>query len=526
MGDTLRLAANSWGDRVALIEGSATPEARRWSFSALLIEAERVAHMLLEQFAPGDHVAICAANCPEWVLVEFGAALAGLVLVTANPASTAKELTYLLRQSRSSGILVQSEFRGRNLAAVVEGILPSLPDLRKVITLETLPALCGKALANRPLPKVAAEDLAQIQYTSGTTGLPKGAMLTHRGLTNNARFYAQAIGAGPDDVWINPMPMFHTAGCGLATLGALQTGGQHVIAADADAARLIALFEMHRGTLMLSVPTILIRILNHPDASQRDLRSWRACTLGGAPVPPALIRRAQEEFRLSVAIGYGQTEASPYVTHTLLNDPNPEWATTVGRPLPQTELKIAAPGGDDALPRGTVGEILVRSYGVMRGYFENAAATEEALGARGWLRTGDLGSIDSRGYLRIQGRLKDMIIRGGENVFPREIEDVLFTHPGVANAAVVGLPDEEWGESVAAFVQPRSGHSLTGEALETFCRERLASFKVPRIWNFVQQLPQTASGKVQKFLLRERPMEAGTATGTIAIPTPAKQAKT
>jgi len=503
-GDALRRAAKSWGDRLALREGRATRDARCWSFSALLTEAERVAFALLEEFAPGEHVAICAANCPEWVFVEFGAALAGLVLVTINPASTAEELTYLLRQSRSRGILVQSVFRGRDLLAVVRAVVLGLPDLRQVIVLEALPALCREMPMGRPLPDVAAEQLAQIQYTSGTTGFPKGAMLTHRGVTNNARFYAQVIGAGPDDVWINPMPMFHTAGCGLATLGALQTGGQHVIAPDADAARLLALIETYRGTLMLCVPTILVRMLDHPDAGRTNMDSWRACTLGGAPVPPALIQRAQEEFRLRIGIGYGQTEASPYVTHTRLDDPNPEWASTVGRPLPQTEVKIAAPGHEDVLPHGTVGEILVRSYGVMQGYFDNAAATRETLGADGWLRTGDLGSIDAQGYLRIHGRLKDMIIRGGENVFPREIEDVLFTHPGVANVAVVGLPDPMWGEVVAAFIQPRSSCALTPEGLETFCRERLASFKVPRIWHFMQQLPQTASGKVQKFLLVEQ----------------------
>jgi fatty-acyl-CoA synthase len=510
VGDALRIAADAWGDRIALCEGSATPAARRWSFSALLAEAERVACALLERFTPGEHVAICAANCPEWVLVEFGAALADLVLVTANPASTADELTYLLRQSRSRGIVVQSEFRGRNLPAIVDGILPNLPDLREVIVIDTLSALCREAPPERSLPEVSAGQLAQIQYTSGTTGLPKGAMLTHRGLANNARFYARVIGAAPEDVWINPMPMFHTAGCGLATLGALQTGGQHVIARDADAARLLAFIEAHRGTLMLCVPTILIRMLDHPDANTRNLTSWRACTLGGAPVPPELVRRAQEEFQLRVGIGYGQTEASPYITHTLLDDPNPQWTTTVGRPLPQTEIKIVPPGGNEILPHGTIGEILVRSYGVMQGYFDNEAATREALGTDGWLRTGDLGSIDALGYLRIQGRLKEMIIRGGENVFPREIEDVLFTHPGVANAAVLGLPDQEWGEVVAAFIQPRASYSLTAEMLETFCRERLASFKVPRIWHFVQQLPQTASGKVQKFLLRDHASERKT----------------
>jgi fatty-acyl-CoA synthase len=267
---------------------------------------------------------------------------------------------------------------------------------------------------------------------------------------------------------------------------------------------LLALFEAHRGTLMLCVPTILIRVLDHPDARKRNLSSWRACTLGGAPVPPELVQRAQDAFGFRIAIGYGQTEASPYLTHTLDRDSNPDWVATVGRPLPQTELKIVAPETDEVLPRGAIGEIMARSYSVMRGYFDNEPATHAVLGPNGWLRTGDLGSIDTLGYVRIQGRLKDMIIRGGENVFPREIEDVLFTHPGVANAAVVGLPDREWGEIVAAFVQPRADCSMTAEELDAFCRRRLAPFKVPRIWHLVPHLPQTASGKVQKFVLRDQ----------------------
>jgi fatty-acyl-CoA synthase len=220
-------------------------------------------------------------------------------------------------------------------------------------------------------------------------------------------------------------------------------------------------------------------------------------------VAPELVRRARDELGVRVAIGYGQTEASPYLTHTLPDDSNPDWITTVGRPLPQTALKIVAPDSDEILPLGSVGEILAKSYGVMRGYFDNEPATRAALTGDGWLRTGDLGSIDERGYLRIQGRLKEMIIRGGENIFPREIEDVLFMHCGIANAAVIGLPDQEWGEIVAAFVQPRPSVELAPDELEAFCRQHLSSFKIPRVWHFVQHLPQTASGKVQKFNLRD-----------------------
>ena len=333
-------------------------------------------------------------------------------------------------------------------------------------------------------------------------GTPKGARLTHRGLANNARFYARTIGAGESDVWINPMPMFHTAGCSLCTLGALQTGGRHVLPPAYDPELMLRLFEEERGTIFLSVPTMLIRMLDAPSGVDRDLSSWRLVTLGGAPVPPELVRHA--ELRgLKVAIGFGQTEASPYLTHTLPDDPHPDWVSTVGRPLPQTEIKIIDPDTGATIPRGEIGEICARGYGIMKDYFDNRDATSSAIDAEGWLHTGDLGSLDEHGYCRVQGRRKDIIIRGGENIYPREVEDILHTHPAILDASVVGVPDRDWGEVPVAFVQLKPGCEATGEDLTQFCRERLASYKVPRIWRFVDQFPQTASGKTQKFKLRE-----------------------
>jgi fatty-acyl-CoA synthase len=400
VGEVLRLAAARWGERIALQEGSTAPGARQWTFTALLAVAERVARTLLARFAPGQHVALAAPNCPEWAVVEFGAALAGIVLVTINPALTANEFAYVLRQSRSCGLVVQPNFRDRDILAMTDGIRHDLPHLREVITLD---ALYQEAPSDMKLPETAPGQIAQIQYMSGTTGFPKSAMLTHRGLINNARFYAQTFGARESDVWINPMPMFHTAGGGLATLGALQTGGMQIIAPTADAGLLLDLIAAYGGTVMLCVPTMLIRMLDHPQAHMRDVSSWRVCTLGGALVAPELVRRAQAEFGLRVSIGYGQTEASPYLTHTLADDSNPEWVATVGRPLPQTEIKIVTPGADEILPCGVVDEIVARSYGIMQGYFDNEEATRAALGCDGWLRTGDLGSLDALGYLRIQG---------------------------------------------------------------------------------------------------------------------------
>ena len=296
--------------------------------------------------------------------------------------------------------------------------------------------------------------------------------------------------------------MFHTAGCGLCTLGALQTGGRHVLPPGYDPHHMLRLLEEERGTIVLCVPTMLIRMLDEPSISHRDLSSWRLVTLGGAPVPPELVQGAQRRG-LSVAIGYGQTEASPYLTHTLPNDPYPDWISTVGRPLPQTEVKIVNPDTGAIVPRGATGEICARGYSIMKDYFDNPAATASAIDSEGWLHTGDLGSLDKHGYCRVQGRLKDMIIRGGENIYPREVEDVLYAHPAILEASVVGIPDPVWGEVPIAFVQLKPGHQSSAQELMDFCREKLASYKVPRIWRFVEQFPQTASGKIQKFMLRD-----------------------
>jgi acyl-CoA synthetase (AMP-forming)/AMP-acid ligase II len=503
IGDALRKAASTWPNRLALVEGVAEKDARRrWTFTELLTESEKVARALLRRFAPGEHVAIWAANVPEWVLVEFGAALAGVTLVTVNPAYLGEELAFVMKQSRANGVLVQDVHRGRDLVGTVEAVRDTLPDLREVIALSAWPEFIGGGDPAAPLPDVTAADVAQIQYTSGTTGRPKGARLTHRNLANNGRIYARTIGAGDSDIWINPMPMFHTAGCGLCTLGALQTGGTQVLPPGYDPELMPRLVEEERGTMTICVPTMLIRMLDSADIGKRDLSSWRLVTLGGAPVPPELVRRALERG-VKVAIGFGQTEASPYLTHTLPDDPHPDWISTVGRPLPQTEIKIVDPKTGEILPRGEIGEICARGYSIMKDYFDDPDATRAAIDAEGWLHTGDLGSLDEHGYCRVQGRHRDLIIRGGENIYPREIEDLLYTHSAILGASVVGIPDRDWGEVPVAFIQLKPGHAASGEDLMEFCRQRLASYKVPRVWRFVEQFPQTASGKIQKFVLRD-----------------------
>lgn len=452
VGDALRAAAARWPDRPALIEGADDPAARRrWTFAQALADAERAARALAERFAPGEPIAIWAANSPEWFLLEFAAALAGLTLVTVNPAYIASELAYVLKQSRARGIFVQDAYRGRDLVAVVDSVRESLPELREVVALSAWQQFVADADPERPLHDVAPGDVAQVQYTSGTTGAPKGARLTHRGIANNGRLYAKTIGARETDIWINPMPMLHTAGCGLCTLGALQTGGAQVMPPGFDLDLMVRLFEEERGTITICVPTMLQRMLDAPAAATRDLASWRLVTLGGTPVPPEVIRRAGERG-IKAGIGFGQTEASPYLTHTRPDDPHPDWVNTVGRPLPQTELKIVSPATGEIVPRGQLGEICARGYSLMHDYFDNPKATAAAIDAEGWLHTGDIGSLDEHGYCRVQGRLKDMIIRGGENIYPREIEDVLFTHPAVLGVSVVGVPDADLGEVPVGFV--------------------------------------------------------------------------
>ncbi|WP_407159070.1 AMP-binding protein [Bradyrhizobium sp. STM 3557] len=502
IGDVLRNAAASWPDRTALADGSADGPRRRWTFTELLRDAEAVARALLARFAPGEHVAIWAANQPEWVLIEFGAALAGLTLVTVNPAYLRDELTFVLKQSQACGVIVQDSYRGRDLVAVVDEASGGLPQLREIIPLSTWPAFVASAAAPPALPAVSCNEVAQIQYTSGTTGAPKGARLTHRNLANNARFFAGMIGAGDHDVWINPMPMFHTAGCSLITLGALQTGGTHVLPPGFDADLMLRLIAQERGTISGGVPTMLSRMLDSPAIAEHDLSTWRLVMIGGAPVAPELVRRAQARG-LKVTIGFGQTEASPYVTHTLPDDPHPDWISTVGRPMPQTEIKIADPDSGETMPRGQIGEICARGYSVMKDYFNDPQGTASAIDAEGWLHTGDLGSLDEYGYCRVQGRRRDMIIRGGENIYPREIEDALHTHPAILDAAVVGIPDADWGEVPVGFVILKPGQREDADELTQYCRARLASYKVPRTWRFVAQFPQTASGKIQKFKLRD-----------------------
>ena len=525
VGELLRTAAAKDPDAVALIAGAPDPDERRWwTYGDLLEQSEQAARALHARFSPHERVAIWANNIPEWVILELAAALAGVTIVTVNPALRAEELRHVLAQSRAHGVFLVDEYRGTPMAEMLDALRGDLPGLREVISFSDWDEFCAIGSATARLPHVHPDDPAQIQYTSGTTGRPKGAVLHHRGIVNNARLvYVDRLGLGPGLVQLSPMPLFHTAGCAMAVLGTIACEGTLVLPPFFDPGLMLELVEAERAQCVLGVPTMLIAYLDHPRFAQTDVSSVRCLITGGAVVPPALVRRVEADFGARLSIVFAQTESSPVITQTALDDSDEDRATTLGRPLARTDVKIADVTTGATVAPGVVGEICTRGYHVMTGYFDNRDATAAAIDADGWLHTGDLGSMDARGYCRIGGRLKDMIIRGGENIYPREIEQVLFEHEDVADVAVLGVPDATWGEQVAAFIRPAEGRTPDPDALFAHCRERLAPFKAPRHWTIVDAFPLTPSGKVQKYVLRERWLAAreGTAAAESRQPSPA-----
>jgi fatty-acyl-CoA synthase len=506
LGDLLRAGAAEHPDRAALVDAGPEPARRRsWTYAELLAAAEHVARALLVRFQPGERVAVWAPNCAEWVLLQQGAALAGLVLVTVNPANRQQELDFVLRQSRAAGIFYAPEYRGFDLAEAVRTARAAAPELREAVSLSDWAGFAAQADPAQALPAVAPGDPVQIQYTSGTTGFPKGALLHHRGIVNASRFVAQGGGMADGGVWVNAMPMFHVGGSALAEIGTFAFRGTFVLMPAFDAGLMLELFETYRGTITQAVPTMLGALLSHPGREKRDTHSIATIMSGASFVPAELVTRVKEAFGCQFSIVFGQTELHGVVSQTQLDDSAEDQSRTIGRPLPRVDVKIIDPESGATVPLGTRGEICARGYQTMLEYFEQPGQTALTLSSDGWLRTGDLASMDQRGYLTITGRLKEMIIRGGENIYPREIEDVLAAHPGVAAVAVVGVPDETWGEQVGAVIVPASAQSAPSpDELRAYCRERLARFKAPSFWYFVTDLPNTATGKIQKYVLKDQ----------------------
>ena len=503
VGVHLRAVAVDHPDLVAMVEIDDAGEARgKWTYSNLLANSDRLARSLASRFAPGEKVVVWAPNIPEWIFMEYACGLAGLVLVTANPSFRAKELRYVLEQSGAVALFMVDEFRGNPMREIAENATASVEGIREVINLNDEAALHARGDLEGVLPAVAPDDAAQIQYTSGTTGFPKGAVLSHKNLINNARLYCHRKKVGRHSVWANFMPLFHTAGCATGALGCLQAACKMLLIKRFDADIFAKLIEEQGVTTCFAVPTMLFGLLEALERKPRDMSSLEVISTGGAPVPPELVRRVRNRLDCHLLSAFGQTEHSPMICLNPIAATQEKIIETAGQPLPQTEVSIQSLEDSRIMPIGEVGEICARSYGVMIGYNDNPGATVAAIDEDGWLHTGDLGTMDAQGFIRVTGRVKDMIIRGGENLFPAEIEAVLVEHSQIRQVAVVGLPDEKWGEIIAAFMLSETPLELHG--LKAYCRKHLSPQKIPTTWVQVPEFPLTGSGKVQKYAIRDK----------------------
>jgi fatty-acyl-CoA synthase len=503
LGDLMLKNAAEAPDRLALIEGAADPaKRRRWTYRQLVDEALSCARGLLEHFQPGERVGLLAPETPEWVIFQHGMSFAGIVIVPINPAYTAREVAFILDNAGAAGVVYANESRGKDLAAVVREVQGQLGGLDTAINVADLVKLQAKGDPARQLPKQQPDDVMQIQYTSGTTGFPKGACLHHRGVINAAHFIVERAAFPKGGVWLNSMPMFHIGGSVVSEIGTFSRQGTFVLMRAFDPALFLELIEAEKVNCSLIVPTMILALLNHPDAKTRDLSSFNSILSGAAAVPEALVKRAKKEMNVEFAIMYGQTESNGPFLETFTSDSDELQSQTIGRPIPHVEVKVVDIATLKTTRVNTVGEYWVRGFNTMKEYFGQPEATRAALTEDGWLRTGDLGTMDENGYFRITGRLKEMIIRGGMNLYPSEIESILFEHADVGQVAVIGLPDEIWGETVAAVILPkRPDDPPAPETLWAHCRQNLSPQKTPEHWIFVREYPLTATGKIQKNVL-------------------------
>jgi fatty-acyl-CoA synthase len=530
IGQALDAAAATWGEADAVVS---TFQNIRWSWAALARRADDLAAGLLALgLQPGDRLGIWSPNCAEWALTQFAAAKAGIILVTINPAYRLSELEYTLNKVGVKALVAAERYKTSDYVGMVEALAPELPDsfpgalqAQKVPTLRAaikigggarpgwfdigdLPGLVEDAHYER-LAEIAGRldprDAINIQFTSGTTGLPKGATLTHRNILNNGYFVGLAQQLGPVDRICTPVPLYHCFGMVMANLAAVTHGCALVYPAPTfDPEATLAAIEAERCTALYGVPTMFIAVLNAASFASRDVASLRTGTMAGSPCPVEVMKQVIERLHMAdVTIAYGMTETSPVSFQTGPDDPVERRVSTIGRVQPHLEVKIVDEAGETT-PRGVAGEVCTRGYSVMLGYWDDAERTAEAIDPDGWMHTGDLGVIDTDGYGNIVGRIKDMVIRGGENIYPREIEEFLYTHPKVADVTVVGLPDPKMGEELCAWIKLAPGESAEEDEIRAFCRGRIAHYKIPRYVRFVDEFPMTVTGKVQKFVIRDR----------------------
>ncbi|HYM10800.1 MAG TPA: AMP-binding protein [Bryobacterales bacterium] len=485
----------------------------RLTFRALDAEVERTARgMAGLGLGPGDRVGVWATNCVEWVLLQLGCARAGAVLVNVNPAYRSHELAYVLRKSGMRALFLREKDARADYRAILgEARAGQESSLEHVIFLghESWKQMLdnGKPLA--PVPAVPGE-VTNIQYTSGTTGSPKGVLLTHRNLVNNAFLVGDAMKITERDRVCVPVPLYHCFGCVMGSLLMAVSGATLILPAPQfDALATLEAIAAERATTIYGVPTMFIAQLEHPEFRRFDLTSLRTGIMAGAPCPIEVMKRVVEQMHCpEMTIAYGQTESSPVITMSKVDDSVELRVSTVGCALPNTEVKIAAPGSGETAPAGEQGELCTRGYLVMNGYDQEPEATRRAVDETGWLHTGDLATMQPNGYYRITGRAKEMIIRGGENIYPREIEEFLYSNPKIADVYVVGLPDLKLGETVLAWIKLKAGETTTEEEIREYCRSRIAHFKVPQYIRFVDSFPMTVTGKVQKFRIREQEIRA------------------
>jgi fatty-acyl-CoA synthase len=524
LGDTvaanLLRTARRHPDRDALVE---VATGRRWTYGELVADVDAVARGLLSLgVAKGDRVGIWAPNVAEWVLVQYATARIGAVLVNINPAYRTHELAYVLRQAGARTLISAESFKSSDYRAMVGEVRHDCPDLREVVFLGTpdwdalvaggadVPA----ARLDERMAALSADDPINIQYTSGTTGFPKGATLSHHNILNNGYFVGELCRYTEEDRVCIPVPFYHCFGMVMGNLGATSHGACMVIpAAGFDPAATLRAVEQERCTSLYGVPTMFIAELALPDFGSYDLSTLRTGIMAGSPCPIEVMKRVVADMGMTeVTICYGMTETSPVSTQTRADDDLDRRVSTVGTVHPHVEVKVVDPVDGLTVPRGTPGELCTRGYSVMLGYWGEPAKTAEVVDQARWMHTGDLATMDADGYVQIVGRIKDMVIRGGENVYPREIEEFLYTHPDIVDAQVVGVPDPRYGEELMAWVILRPGVAeLTVAALREFCDGKLAHYKIPRYVHVVEEFPMTVTGKVRKVEMRERSAELLTA---------------
>ncbi|MEV5000001.1 AMP-binding protein [Nocardioides sp. LML1-1-1.1] len=518
IGAALERTVGQWPDREALVE---VASGRRWTWRELDHAVDQVARGLLALgIDQGDRVGMWAPNCAEWTIVQLAAAKAGAVLVNVNPSYRTHELAYAVNQSGLRLLLTQTAFKTSDYRGMVEEVVGGgeVPGLERTIYVDTDDwqdlVAAGEGLPADALTErqrgLGAGDPINIQYTSGTTGFPKGATLSHRNILNNGFFVTELIGLTEQDRLRIPVPFYHCFGMVMANLGCVTHGTTMVIPAPGfDPATTLRTVADERCTGLYGVPTMFIAMQSAPDFATYDLSSLRTGIMAGSICPVEVMKRCVDDMHMSeVSIAYGMTETSPVSCQTRADDDLDRRTATIGRAAPHVEIKIVDPATGETVPRGEAGEFCTRGYSVMLGYWEDAAKTAEAIDADGWMHTGDLAVMREDGYCNIVGRIKDMVIRGGENIYPREIEEFLYTHPDVEDVQVVGVPDERYGEELCAWVRMRAGAApLDAAGVKEFATGRLAHYKIPRYVLVVEEFPMTVTGKIRKVEMRERSAE-------------------